>query len=838
MPTSNTTGTTYAGNSQVVNYYLGNAPVKYVYQGNNIVYENSSPGPTPPVDYSTQYFTLSALSAGNICWSSYDGNDGGPINAVISYSKNDGAWTDITAATDNSTTISVSAGDKVRFKGLNATYGSAKSNNNFGNSTADMIAYGNIMSLIYGDNFTGQTTLASAYTFSNLFRAANVYVAENIVLPATTLADGCYNYMFYGAPIITGPELPATTLAVKCYQYMFSGCTNLTAATTSISATTIPSQCCQYMFANCSNLATAPALPATTIGEYGYRNMFINCRSFTTAPALPATTLANSCYYSMFAGCSNLTTAPALLPATTLRNTCYRGMFSGTSITIAPVMAPTTVGTSACTAMFADCTGLTNISNISLPATSLNPSCYNGMFKGCTSLTTTPALPATTLANGCYTGMFSGCTSLTRGPVLPAATIPSSGYSGMFSGCISLTAITCLATSITATNCTSMWVNGVNTTGGVFTCASGMENTWSVGKNGVPTKWVIQPPVEYFTITNRTATPGTITIKRGNTPAPNLVLKTTTDGTNWNVVNVDSASTATTISLPANGYVKFDGTSNKVDSWAKVGMYWQISCNVAHDISGDIMTLVSGDTLTSSGTFNSLFSGDTALVNASGLTLSSTALTNYAYYNMFSNCTNLVSAPALPATTLAQNCYLQMFTWCTSLATAPVMSATTLATGCCQAMFQECRNLTDAPVLNASMLVDNCYAYMFQGCRNLTAITCLATDISATGCTDRWVNNVNTTGGTFTCSPGMTAVWTTGASGVPTNWTIQPSDLDNKNCDDYAYWGYESYEECDCAEYGENCPDPCDDWEGNGYSSYEDCTCQNYGENCPEEPEE
>ena len=38
--------------------------------------------------------------------------------------------------------------------------------------------------------------------------------------------------------------------------------------------------------------------------------------------------------------------------------------------------------------------------------------CYDGMFYGCTSLTTAPALPATTLANYCYNSMFQGCTKI------------------------------------------------------------------------------------------------------------------------------------------------------------------------------------------------------------------------------------------------------------------------------------------------------------------------------------------------------------------------------------------------------------------------------------------
>ena len=47
-------------------------------------------------------------------------------------------------------------------------------------------------------------------------------------LPATTLANYCYSYMFYGCKsLTTAPELPATTLANDCYSKMFYGCSKL-----------------------------------------------------------------------------------------------------------------------------------------------------------------------------------------------------------------------------------------------------------------------------------------------------------------------------------------------------------------------------------------------------------------------------------------------------------------------------------------------------------------------------------------------------------------------------------------------------------------------------------
>ena len=86
-------------------------------------------------------------------------------------------------------------------------------------------------------------------------------------------------------------------------------------------------------------------------------------------------------------------------------------------------------------------------------------------------------------------------------------------------------------------------------------------------------------------------------------------------------------------------------------------------------------------------------------------------------------------------------------------------------------MFQNCKKLTTAPELPATTLVGGCYQNMFKGCTSLNYIKCLATDISASNCTNNWVNGVSSTG-TFVKNSNMTS-WTEGANGIPNNWTVQ-----------------------------------------------------------------
>ena len=205
------------------------------------------------------------------------------------------------------------------------------------------------------------------------------------------------------------------------------------------------------------------------IGTYVFFRLFSKGSSGTNPKLvdvsnllLPTTTLTYGCYSRMFNKCISLTTAPAL-PATTLAQACYQGMFNG-------------------------CTGLTTAPT--LPATTLAEACYEEMFNGCTGLTTAPTLPATTLANGCYRIMFQNCTSLTTAPELPATTLATYCYVSMFSGCTNLNYIKCLATNISATSCTNLWVLNVAASG-TFVKAASMSD-WTTGTNGIPEGWTVQ----------------------------------------------------------------------------------------------------------------------------------------------------------------------------------------------------------------------------------------------------------------------------------------------------------------------------------------------------------
>ena len=229
-------------------------------------------------DYADDYLTFVAKESGTFTFTPQNSN-------VISYSTDNGTtWT-------QGNSVSVNNDDKVMWKGT-MTPAEHDGIGTF-SSTGNFDVQGNAMSLLFGDNFKRQTDLTGKdYVFYYLFyQNTKVVNAENLSLPATTLADSCYSYMFQGCTnLTTAPQLPATTLAGGCYGGMFRACISLT---------------------------TAPELPAITSAEWCYYDMFNDCTNLTIAPELPATTLAEACYFNMFCNCTSLTTAPQL-PATTL----------------------------------------------------------------------------------------------------------------------------------------------------------------------------------------------------------------------------------------------------------------------------------------------------------------------------------------------------------------------------------------------------------------------------------------------------------------------------------------------------------------------------------------
>jgi len=208
------------------------------------------------IDISTlpeyQYLTIEVLESGNLTFYVKQQTDA----SSVSYRVNGGSWTTTTNPRDVTITVPVSANDKVEWKG-NATYYSNdyNSGSKFGGDVS-FNASGNIMSMLYGDNFVGQYTVSVDRALSNFFDSSKIISAENLVFPATSYT----------------------------------------------------SNCCTRVFRNCTQLTTPPKeIPnITTAGDYVFDFMFENCTALTKTPILRTKVLFSYMYDDMFKGCTNL----------------------------------------------------------------------------------------------------------------------------------------------------------------------------------------------------------------------------------------------------------------------------------------------------------------------------------------------------------------------------------------------------------------------------------------------------------------------------------------------------------------------------------------------------
>ena len=241
----------------------------------NVVVKNVSPKALENVDKSTP-LTLVALEDGKI---TVTFNGGITLENDIHYTINGGAEQTIAKNTEGSFDITVKKGDVVQFYSTNTSLGGSTvaaargmtravdTSTKYINIKPSMKTeiYGNVMSLLKGkDNFANADAIEANNAFYGLFAGAEKLVnstERKLVLPATTLKEGCYENMFSGCKgIEMAPELPAPALVKDCYKEIFYDCAKLnhvTCLATDITA----SDCTKDWLAKAGTEATsAPVL--------------------------------------------------------------------------------------------------------------------------------------------------------------------------------------------------------------------------------------------------------------------------------------------------------------------------------------------------------------------------------------------------------------------------------------------------------------------------------------------------------------------------------------------------------------------------------------------------
>ena len=183
--------------------------------------------PSPTIDYTREYMTFLTKEPCTFTFQSTSAFYSLDTN-FAQYSLDSGStWHTLSSSAE--TTPVIQANQRVMWK-CDATPNSSLLGGGIGVflTTGRFELEGNIMSMLWGDDFIGKTDLKGSYVFFGLFDSTSVTNAENLIMPATTLTEWCYASMFPRCALLEkAPVLSATTSVNRCYLGMFANCSSL-----------------------------------------------------------------------------------------------------------------------------------------------------------------------------------------------------------------------------------------------------------------------------------------------------------------------------------------------------------------------------------------------------------------------------------------------------------------------------------------------------------------------------------------------------------------------------------------------------------------------------------
>ena len=310
---------------------------------------------------------------------------------------------------------------------------------------------GNCMALLFMDDAANQFSLKGYNNvFDSLFYDTLVNNVSKTFLPATTLSDACYRYMFSECYYLNKiPDLPATTLKPDCYFGMFRNSSIIDPPTVP-STTTWADYACSNMFAGCSSLMTIASFNYAKLAAHCCEYMYSDCTALVTVKLTKMTQTKSHCCQYMFSNCTRLTSC-YLYNHSSVAEYAYQGMFYKCSklVTADVDISVSTLNSYALNSMFTECKNLTSIGKYEFTSVANSfKSPLSFMFYGCTSLTSIPkdagfgfsCSGSLQYDNDLCRSMFYGCTKLSS----VTCKIPFID-SNIFTNCKSLTSFTTTA---------------------------------------------------------------------------------------------------------------------------------------------------------------------------------------------------------------------------------------------------------------------------------------------------------------------------------------------------------------------------------------------------------
>lgn len=241
-----------------------------------------------------------------------------------------------------------------------------------------------------------------------------------------------------------------------------------------------------------------------------------------------------------------------------------------------------------------------------------------------------------------------------------------------------------------------------------------------------------------------------VVVNMAKSGSPSAVtLETSSDGVRWTAFDSEGGTTPITLANIGDRVYFRAGAGGNATLATSTGEYHYFTLSGTAGAHGNIMSILDGED-----------EGNVTLTR------------NYAFAMLFRNCSNLTSAPEMPATNLKSDCYHGTFWGCSALTAAPYLPAKTLPSSCYDTMFYYCNSLRTLEIA-ATTLSTNSLSWMNYGCTSLNRVAVALTSWGSGTPTGSWLSNVASTG-TFICPPdlGTNATILRGANYCPNNWTV------------------------------------------------------------------
>lgn len=381
--------------------------------------------------------------------------------------------------------------------------------------------------------------------YGGMFKGCSSLVNAPYKLPATSLNSNCYVSMFQDCTSLESVSkdfLPCTDVAESAYTNMFAGCTSLTGAP-ELPAKVVRMGAYAGMFSGCSQLNYLKCLAQTPGTYYSTQNWLDGVATYGTfvknenvsawtrstsgiptdwglidnKPLIgePLTFIVKSAgaiawhafsssytvdlKYSKNGGewktlkaakpAGNVVPLISVAVGDVVKFKGYAPLNDGQAFNTNHTFSGTTCSIQLAGNLYSILDG-NNFKN--MRSLSAYPYTFYNLFRSCNVVEAgSLVMPATEFASDLtYGNMFVDCSGLKTAPVMPGAVLGNRSHWHMFNNCTSLRWMKCLATDISAYQCTNNWLENASTVG-LFVKNPAMSS-WPRTITGIPSGWNVE----------------------------------------------------------------------------------------------------------------------------------------------------------------------------------------------------------------------------------------------------------------------------------------------------------------------------------------------------------